>query len=63
MVKGTGLGLGLGPGNALVVFFSSGLISVVRLRWFGKCATEYSIDDVTATWTEVKLISSFCNQP
>ena len=42
MVKGLGLGLGLGTGNALgvLLFFSSGIISVVNIFVFGKCATD-----------------------
>ena len=47
--------LGLGPGNALAVFFSSGLISVMSTFVFGGAVSArriiygYSIDDVTAT--------------
>ena len=55
----------LGPGNALVVllFFPYGIVSVVNIFVFGgsvsarRIAYGYSIDDVTATWIEVNLIS------
>ena len=55
--------VGLGPGNALVVlFFSLWYYKCGKhLRLFGgsvsarRTTYEYSIDDVTATWIEVKL--------
>ena len=44
------IGLELGPGVALGVMWC--------LQWYGKCVQrityEYSIDDITATWTAVK---------
>ena len=58
------LGLGLGPGNAqAVLFFCCGIISVVNIFIFGGSVSlrwttyEYLIDDVTATWIEVNLVS------
>ena len=49
--------------TSCAVFFSSGIISVVNIFVFGGSVSvqqityEYSIDDVTATWIEVNLVS------